>query len=122
MKTKIFFLALILMLCCAFTWEGELNPNDFDKWTLLGVQPSPDGLMLTYIKNPDPNSPIEIVAMGLIGDSFLIGYRYFKYGQPYSYVFDSDEEKYVRHHFTPEEKKGCMECHPEQAKKHLEPI
>jgi len=98
----------------AFDWEGELDPNEFDKWKVISVQPTPQGLVWMFAKNPDQASPIDIVAMAVDLNSTLFGYRYFKYGIPYSYVFDSNEEKYVRQHFTDEQRQSCMKCHSDK--------
>ena len=95
----------------ALTWEGELDPNEFDKWKVISVQPTAQGLIWMFIKHPDQASPIDIVALAVSLNSTLIAYRYFKYGEPYSYIFDSNEDKYVRHHFTLEQEKSCMKCH-----------
>ena len=112
MRTLIILLIVLTAgMAWAFTWEGELDPNDFDKWKLISVQPSPQGIFWMLVENLDKDSPIGIVAMGVAGDSTLIGYRYFKYGEPYSYVFDSNEEKYVRQRFTDEERRSCVRCH-----------
>jgi len=96
---KIFLTVLILAMSLtlvSFTYEGELDPNEFNKWKVLSVQPpTPQGVFWMYVKNPDQASPIDIVAMVVDLDSTLLGYRYFKGGEPYSYVFDSNEEKYV---------------------------
>jgi len=108
---KILFLCLLLIFCCAFTWEGELNPDEFSKWEILSIQPTPQGLSYVFIKNPDPNSPIEVVAMMVGYNSILFGYRYFKYGEPYVFAFDPEEAKYKQVPLTEEQKKGCMECH-----------
>lgn len=95
-----------------FAWEGELDPNKFDEWEFLYVQLNNQGNMWVFIKNPDEKSPIDIVAIEINLPSFsLISYRYFKYNEPYSYVFDSKQEKFVRNHLTKEQKEECMKCH-----------
>lgn len=100
-----------------FTWEGELNPNNFDKWEVLSVQPSPQGIIWMFLRNPDKESPIDIVATGVFVDGTLMGYRYFKYGEPYSFTYDVEKDSY-----TEEEKLTCMECHQDQVLKHGEAI
>jgi hypothetical protein len=112
MKTLIILLIVLTAgMAWAFSWEGELDPNEFDKWKLISVQPSPQGLLWMFVKNPDQASAIDTVAMAVDLDSTLIGYRYFKGGEPYSFVFDSSQEKYVERRFTNEEKNSCMKCH-----------
>ena len=98
-----------------FLWEGELNPNAFDNWEILSVQRTLNPLfILTFISNPDKTSAIKKVAVTIMAfDGGLLEYQYFKDGRPYSYVFDG-EDKYVERKFTPEERKGCMECHQDQ--------
>jgi hypothetical protein len=98
----------------AFSWEGELDPNEFDKWKLLSALPSPQGFLWMFVKNPDQASAIDIVAMAVDLDAALLGYRYFKHGIPYSYVFDVKEDKYVRRNLTDEQRQSCMKCHRDQ--------
>ena len=96
----------------AFEWEGELNPNEFDNWKILGVRPSPQEVVWVYIKNPDEESPIDSVAMALNpNDMTLIGYRYFKYGIPHQFKISSNERRYIRKALTDKQKEGCMKCH-----------
>ena len=64
-----------------------------------------------FVKNPDQAAPIGIVAMAVDLNFTLLSYRYFKYGEPRSYVFDVEQGKYVQHHFTEEQRKSCMKCH-----------
>lgn len=95
----------------AFTWEGELDPNDFGNWLPVGIQPSSKDLVWIFMRNPDQTSPIKIVAMSVYKDKTLLVYRYFKHGEPYSYVFNVSKNKYERQHFTQEERKSCIRCH-----------
>ena len=96
-----------------FTWEGELNPNHFDDWPIIRITPASPFEVVQISQNPDETSTIKLVAMYMLFDGSLIAYRYFKDGQPYSYVFDG-ESKYVEYKFTDEERKGCMECHQDK--------
>ena len=104
-------LALATANAWAFDWEGELDPNEFDKWKVISVQPTPQGLVWMFVKNPDEESPIDIVAMAVDLNFALLSYRYFKFGIPYSFVFNPDLEKYVKKPLTEEQKDGCMKCH-----------
>jgi len=109
-------LGVVLFFVTAFIWEGELDPNEFEKWEVISATPSGSNLMLIIIHNPDSASPIHKVAMLVDYSSNLLAYRYFKDGEPFGYFFDTAQEKYVRHEYTSEEKKGCMGCHKDQAK------
>ena len=112
MKTLIILVILLTAgMAWAFTWEGEIDPNEFDKWKVLSVLPFPQGFLWMFVRNPDQASPIDIVAMAVNANSTLLAYRYFKYGEPHSYVFNVEEEKYVRRHFTDEQRQSCMQCH-----------
>lgn len=126
---KILILALILgcaLIATAFTWEGELDPNDFDNWEIVSTLPNPQaGYAWVIIKNPwvdeynvfydAETAAIDRVAMLVDSYQNLLGYRYFKDGEPYGYFFDIEQKKYVRHEYSQEEKNGCMECHKQRA-------
>ena len=115
MRTLIILLILLTAgMAWAFTWEGELNPNEFDNWKLISVQPTPQGYFWVFIENPDQTSAIDVVVMEVDLNSMLRSYRYFKYGEPHIYLFDNNQQKYVRHHFTNEQKKSCMQCHSDK--------
>jgi len=116
MKTlkKILLTILVLVMSLtlvSFTWEGELNPDEFGSWVIVGSSPLIGELFWLFLKNPDQTSPIKIVAV--LTDFGLVryGYRYFKYGEPYKYMFNVEQDKYVRKHLTEEERQRCMKCH-----------
>ena len=112
MRTLIILLILLAAgMAWAFTWEGELNPNEFDNWKLISVQPTPQGFFWVFIENPDQTSAIDVVVMEVDLNFTLRSYRYFKYGEPRIYVFDNNQSKYARHYFTHEQKKSCIKCH-----------
>ena len=95
MKTLIILLILLTAgMAWATTWEGELDPNEFRKWKFLSVTPNVEGLAWVFIKNPDQASPIDTVALAVDLNSNILGYRYFKDGEPYSYIFDNNNDKY----------------------------
>ena len=98
-----------------FAWDGELNPNTFDNWEILSIQHTTNpSITFNIISNPDKTSSIKKVVLDIVVfDGTLLGYRYFKDGQPYLYFFDG-ESKYIQHKLTLEERKGCMECHQDQ--------
>lgn len=116
MRTLIIFLILLTAgMAWAFTWEGELNPSEFDNWKLISVQPTPQGFFWVFIENPDQTSEIDVVVMEVDLNSMLRSYRYFKYSEPHIYLFDNNQQKYVRHYFTNEQKKSCMQCHSDKS-------
>jgi len=102
-----------------FTWDGELNPNEFDTWKLLSIQPTSQGYFWVFIENPDRDSPIDVVVLRVDSNSNILGYRYFKDGESYLYLFDSNKNKYVRYYFTQEERESCMKCHSNKPEKDL---
>ena len=115
MRTLIILLVVLAAgAAWAFEWEGELDPNEFDKWTVISVQPTPQGLVWMFAKNPDEASAIDVVAMAVDSNFTLLSYRYFKHGEPHSYFFNVKEGKYVRYQFTEEQRKSCMNCHSEK--------
>lgn len=115
MKTLIILMIVLTTgIAWAFTWEGELDPNEFDKWELVSVIPNPQGFSWVIIKNPDQSSQIDVVAMLVDSSSNVLGYRYFKDSEPYGYFFDIAQQKYVRHEYTLEQKKTCIQCHSDK--------
>jgi hypothetical protein len=116
MKTLIIIVVILLTagIAWSFTWEGELDPNEFDEWKVVSVSPSSQGFLWMFVKNPDQSSAIEIVALAVDLNSTVLGYRYFKSGTLYSYIFDSNDDKYVQQHFTDEQKESCMKCHSDK--------
>lgn len=110
----IIIVTLILAIGQAFasTWDGELDPNDFDNWKVISVQPTPQGLIWIFVKNPDLASPIDVVAMTVDpGDGTLLVYCYFKHNVAHSFIFIPVLDKYVEEDLTGEEKNRCMKCH-----------
>lgn len=107
-------LILLMALFAGFTYEGELDPNEFDKWQVVKFQPTPQGLIWVFIRNPDQESPIKIVAQIAGPNLTLIGYRYFKNGEPYMYKLDPEQSKYVRMELSEERRRRCMEYHSDQ--------
>ena len=107
----IFMVLLMTLTFSAFTWEGELDPNNFNNWEVVDAMPSPQAFIWLIIKNPDQASPINTVAIGVGRYKSLLFYRYFKYGEPYYYVFNVENSRYMRSNLTDEEKLSCMRCH-----------
>ena len=111
-------IVLLIMLTAgmawAFTWEGEFDPNEFDNWEMISVIPNPGGISWVLVKNPDKSASIDTVALLVDLNSNLLGYRYFRHGEPFGYFFNMDQEKYVRHNYTPDQRKACMHCHSDR--------
>lgn len=110
---------IVSCIVSAFTWEGELDPNEFDnnKWEVISTQRDPQGNVWMYIKNPDQDSPIKIVAIEIDRHLVLTSYRYFKYGEPYDYVLKPDigeDGAYVRYKLTEEQRRSCIGCHKDK--------
>ena len=62
-----------------------------------------------------PSTKIKVVAeMIVIYEGSLLGYRYFKNNQPYSFGFNPETNKYEEYKFTQEERNGCMKCHQDK--------
>ena len=118
-KFTFYFLFAILLIglllsvksVMAFTWEGELNPNEFDNWKLVSVQPTPQGYFWVFIENPDQTSAIDVVVMKVDLNSMLRSYRYFKYGEPHMYIYDAQQDKYIKMILTEKGKQDCLKCH-----------
>jgi len=117
---KLFLILTLIPFLIAFTWEGELDPNEFDNWELISVMPNPSGISWVIVKNPERQNAIDYAALLVDLNANLLGYRYFKHGEPFGYFFDMDQEKYVRHEYTAEQRKGCMKCHSERQNKEAE--
>ena len=120
MKTllrRIFLVVLVLVVSLtlvSFTYDGELDPNNFDKWEEISRHITPQGRFWVFIKNPDETSSIKTVVMLVTFQGNLIGYRYFKYGRPYQFTLNTIQDKYVQYHFTKKQIQGCMRCHQGQ--------
>ena len=110
----VLLIVLTAGMAWAFTWDGELDPNEFDNWELISVIPNPGGISWVLIKNPDNSASIGTVALLVDLNSNLIGYRYFKNGEPLGYFFNMDQEKYVRHNYTSDQRKACIRCHSDR--------
>lgn len=110
---------LIRQTAGGFTWEGELDPNEFVEWprdagSYRMINPV---IGKVTVENPDKNSPIQRIQILIyLPAEKLIAYRYFKEGKIYIYELDCNKNKYVRRHLTTEEKQGCMKCHQRELK------
>lgn len=98
-----------------FTWEGELDPDDFDDWKVIkATEFDARGILWVFWRNPDTDSPIKVVVGEIYFDETLIMYRYFKRGEPHMFYLDKQKNRYVRYSFTDEERKNCMSCHQDE--------
>jgi len=118
MKTlkRIFLAILVLVMSLtlvSFDWEGELDPNEFDKWEVISKHITPQGIWI-FVKNPDETSSIKTVVMLVNFQGTIVGYKYFKYGRPYQFILDTIQNKYVQYHLTKEQVQGCMKCHSDK--------
>jgi len=96
----------------SFTFEGELDPNEFIEWPVIGRSLISPEIGTVVVQNPDSSSPIQKIQLLIyVSTDTLIAYQYFKNGEIYQYVLDIEKDRYVRKLYTDEEKKGCMKCH-----------
>jgi len=114
--TIIILLAVLfaaVYLARAWTYEGELDPDVFDTWQAVKTVPTNNpGTVWIVMQNPDPEAAVQRAALLMDVRGNLLGYRYFKQGQPFEYGFDHEEKTYKRKHYTQEQKQRCMQCHP----------
>ena len=131
----IFFACLLIALCLLFaplfvfglSWQGDLNPTEFDKWeTVKELQGSNPDEMWLIAKNPDESSLIYFVVLiyraeyvkGKYGEVkreiILVEYRYFKHGEPYVFNYDRIEEKYWKLDIPDWKRKQCLHCHKQK--------
>jgi len=109
------FAAVLFSL--AFTWEGELNPNELETWLVVkgSATLTQSGLYQLTLKNPDQTAAIKKVQVYINpSNSNLLAYRYFKGGEIYIYYLDQTKDKYVRYKLPLEKRFGCMKCHGDQ--------
>jgi len=111
-KTLVVLVILLTAgMAWAFTWEGELDPNEFDKWQIIGAEIVNPLTMIATAQNPDMRAEIQRIQMFIYIDGTLISYRYFKDGEIYDYVFNSDKYMYERHQHTEKDRQSCIQCH-----------
>lgn len=115
-KMSLFLVLLFLLfpLLVAFTYEGEINPEEFRTWVSI---PGTETMVNTFVAtavlvNPDQESKIKKVRIFVfILTSKLMGYRYFKGNELFVYVLDLERNKYVREYLSESERKDCSRCH-----------
>ena len=107
----ILFILLTAGMAWAFSWEGELDPNDLDKWEIIGATMLNPLTMIATAQNPDKEVEIQRIQMFIYIDGTLISYRYFKGGEIYEYVFNTDKDMYERNEYTEKHRQSCIQCH-----------
>lgn len=105
----------ISWIAWAFTYEGELDPNEFTKWEFVDVKLVSALVATITIQNPDKSANIQRVQMSVYinsdGSGSLFGYRYFKQGEIYEYEISIDKKRYERRKYTGKEWRACLKCH-----------
>jgi hypothetical protein len=118
---KIILLLSLSVFILGFTWQGEINPNDFVKWEVTGVTNIPvekelDGfiyiipLLMVIHNNPEKNSDIKNIKAFYV-ERTLISYHYFKNEEPFEFVFNIDKNLYEKTNLTQGNKNECINCH-----------
>ncbi len=115
--------ALIMVLAVVFTagltaaevlkYEGELNPNEFSEWEVIGRRQTSHYESEEAIVNPDENSNIQIVQVFFFRTT-ITKYRYFKGIDIYDYRLNNATKTYERYIYTEEERQGCVKCHKDR--------
>jgi hypothetical protein len=112
MKALLIFVILLTAgMAWAFSWEGELDPNEFVKWQIIGAKMVSPLTMIATAQNPDKEAEIQRIQMILYIDGTLLSYRYFKGGEIYDYELNIDKSMYERHEYTEKDHRSCMQCH-----------
>jgi len=101
-----------------WTYEGPVNPNEFGKWEEIVSFPANSYGQYWYtIKNPDPNSEVELVqALINVVTPTMYGYRFWIGSEPFMYFITEDGKGYKDEYLTPQEKQHCMSCHQDKIK------
>ena len=101
----------------AFTWEGELNPDEFDNWKFAEVTILSSTKVRVTIQNPDSKATVQRIQITIHIDRTLLSYRYFKRGEIYKYVLNTKKDRYERRRYSVKKRRACMQCHPEIGEK-----
>ncbi len=112
MKTLIILVILLTGgMAWAFTWEGELDPNEFVKWQIIETKMFNSLTMIATAQNPDKGAKVQRIQMFIYINGTLLSYRYFKEGEIYEYELNLDKDMYERRKHTENYRKSCMQCH-----------
>jgi len=115
-KMSLFLVLLFLLfpLLVAFTYEGEMNPEEFLTWAPIpGTERMVNAFVVSVVlANSDQTSKIKKVRVFIFTPtSKLIGYRYFKGNELFMYVLDMERNKYIRKYLSESERRDCASCH-----------
>lgn len=102
---QIFFIsaALFLIFCfCGFavqmgncwTYDGELNPDDFDTWEVVSVAPCPSGAPHAHVLIQ--SSYGLFIELKVDSAMNLLAYFYTKDGVDYEFTYDPETEHYTQ--------------------------
>lgn len=94
-------------------YEGELNPNEFPEWEVIGSIQTSHYESKEAIVNPDKSSKIKIVQVFFFRTA-IKKYRYFKGADIYEYQMNDATKTYERYIYTEEERQGCAKCHQDR--------
>ena len=129
MRTLIGSALLFLLLSCfmflGLSWDGDLNPTEFDKWEVVHVWGSHDQWIVA--KNPDETSKIDFAALvyenivetDIYGNvtkltKKLVEYRYFKDGEPYVLYYIDKIGEFRSIEIPDWKREECYACHKEK--------
>jgi len=112
MKTLIILVILLTGgMAWAFTWEGELDPNEFVKWQIIEAKMASPLTMIATAQNPDKEAEVQRIQMIIYINGTLLSYRYFKGDEIYEYELNLDKDMYERRKHTEKPRQSCMQCH-----------
>jgi hypothetical protein len=112
MKTLIILVILLTGgMAWAFTWEGELDPNEFVKWQIIETKMFNSLTMIATAQNPDKGAKVQRIQMFIYINGTLLSYRYFKGGEIYEYELNLDKDMYERRKHTEKYRQSCKQCH-----------
>ena len=117
LKRLAIIVAMLLTAGIAFaepTWEGELNPNNFDppEWVLVKSARISNTTGVIILDNADQSQPIKRVELTVfISTNTLLQYRYFKGEESFTYYLDPEKNRYTLWRMTLEEQEACANCH-----------
>ena len=129
-KYPLIICTVLVFLCTlGLSWQGELNPTEFDKWeTVKELKDNNADEMWFIAKNPDESSRIYFVVLiyraeylkGKYGEVkreiILVEYRYFKAGEPFVFNYDRIEDKYWQIDIPDWKREQCFRCHKQKLK------
>ena len=101
----------ISWIAMAFTYEGEMDPDEFTMWELVQSDMISFIKMVAIVQNPDREADVQRIQMFMYINGTLLSYRYFKGGEAYNYELNIDKDRYERRRYTDKERRACMKCH-----------